>query len=315
MGFGKQTGIELPGEVSGKIAFNYQTELANASFGQGILTTPIQNLQALTVLTNNGHMIKPYLVDRIVDSEGNVTYKAEKTDLGEKVSKKTINKMNKLMYDVVYNGLSTGWQADNVVLVGKTGTAQIASPRGGYLSGPFDYVRSFAGYFPYDDPKYIIYSSVKTINSDKNVMAEVIKRAVEEIAKYSNITTTNNDVDESRIVTIGNYLNSNVDEIKKELTKKKLNPIVIGKGKKIVNQYPLNGMTKSMGSKVFLLTNDDNYTLPNLTNYSASEVVNLCNLLKINYTLEGYGRVKSFSKPAGTKISSIDNLKIKLSTK
>lgn len=315
MGFGKQTGIELPGEVSGKIAFNYQTELANASFGQGILTTPIQNLQALTVLTNNGHMIKPYLVDRIVDSQGNVTYKAEKTDLGEKVSKKTINKMNKLMYDVVYNGLSTGWQADNVVLVGKTGTAQIASHRGGYLSGPFDYVRSFAGYFPYDDPKYIIYSSVKTINSDKNVMAEVIKRAVEEIAKYSNITTTNNDVDESKIVTVGNYLNSNVDDVKQELTKKKLNPIVIGKGKKVVNQYPLNGITKSMGSRVFLLTNDDNYTLPNLTNYSASEVVNLCNLLKINYTLEGYGRVKSYSKPAGTKISSIDNLKIKLSTK
>ena len=314
MGFGKATGIELPGEVTGKIAFNYQTELANASFGQGITTTPIQNLQALSVLTNKGHMLKPYLVDRIVDYEGNVTYKAEKTDLGEKVSEKTINKMNKLMYDVVYNGLTKGWQAENVVLVGKTGTAQIASPKGGYLHGPFDYIRSFAGYFPYDNPKYIIYASVKSINTDQNVMAKVITNAVEEIAKYSNITTTNNDVDESKIVKIDNYLNNDVKEVKKELTDLKLDPIVIGKGKKVINQYPLSGMTKSVGSKVFLLTNDNEYTLPDLTNYSASDVVNLCNLLKINYTLEGYGRVKSFSKKVGTKISSIDTLKIKLST-
>ena len=314
MGFGKATGIELPGEVTGKIAFNYQTELANASFGQGITTTPIQNLQALSVLTNKGHMLKPYLVDRIVDYEGNVTYKAEKTDLGEKVSEKTINKMNKLMYDVVYNGLTKGWQAENVVLVGKTGTAQIASPKGGYLHGPFDYIRSFAGYFPYDNPKYIIYASVKSINTDQNVMAKVITNAVEEIAKYSNITTTNNDVDESKIVKIDNYLNNDVKEVKKELTDLKLDPIVIGKGKKVINQYPLNGMTKSVGSKVFLLTNDNEYTLPDLTNYSASDVVNLCNLLKINYTLEGYGRVKSFSKKVGTKISAIDTLKIKLST-
>ena len=95
------------------------------------------------------------------------------------------------MYDVVYNGLSKAWQAENVTLVGKTGTAQIASPKGGYLSGKNDYIKSFAGFFPYEDPKYIIYVSVKQINTENNVLAGVVKTAVEEIAKYSNITNEN----------------------------------------------------------------------------------------------------------------------------
>ncbi len=314
MGFGSLTGIELPGEVAGKVDFKYQTELANASFGQGVLTTPIQNLQALTVLTNNGNMIKPYLVDKIVNSKGEVTFKAERTDLGKKVSEETVKKIHSLMYDVVYNGLSKAWQAENVTLVGKTGTAQIASPKGGYLSGKYDYIRSFAGFFPYEDPKYIIYVSVKQINTENNVLAGVVKTAVEEIAKYSNITHDNSDVDNSKIVTINNYLNKNTEDIINELTNLRMNPIVLGNGSKIIKQYPLKNTTSNIGSKVFLFTNDENYLLPDLTGYSASEVVNLCKLLNINYSLEGYGKVVSTNYPAGTNVGDIDNLIINLST-
>ena len=313
MGFGSKTGIELPGEVAGKIDFKYQTELANASFGQGILTTPIQNLQALSILTNNGNMIKPYLVDKIVDSKGDVTFKAETTDLGKKTSEDTIKKLQSLMYDVVYNGLTKAWQAENVTLVGKTGTAQIASPKGGYLSGKYDYIRSFAGFFPYEDPKYIIYVSVKQINTEYNALAEVVKTAVEEIAKYSNITRDNNDVDQSKIVTLKNYLNTNASDTVKELTNLKLNVVVLGNGSKVIKQYPFNNTTSNVGSKVFIFTNDDNYLLPDLSGYSASEAVNLCKLLGINYSLEGYGMVSKTNYPVGTSTKKIDNLIITLS--
>ncbi len=313
MGFGKPTGIELPGEVSGKIDFKYQTELANASFGQGILTTPIQNLQALTALTNDGQIIKPYLVEKIVDSNGNVTFQAEVTNLGQKVSTETIKKMQSLMYDVVYHGLSKSWQTNNVTLVGKTGTAQIASPKGGYLSGKYDYIKSFAGYFPYEDPKYIIYVSAKQINSDVNVLPEPVKIAVEEIAKYSNLTHETTDVDNSKIVKLDNYINKNTKDVAGLLTNLKLSPIVLGRGDKVIKQYPLKETTTNIGSKVFIFTNDNNYVLPDLTNYSASEAINLCKLLNINFTLEGYGRVISTNYPAGTSISKIDNLVINLS--
>ena len=314
MGFGKATGIELPGEVNGKIDFKYQTELANASFGQGVLTTPVQNLQALSVLTNNGNMLKPYIVSKIVDYQGKETYKAEPTILGQKVSEKTIKKLTELMYDVVYNGLSKAWQAENVTLVGKTGTAQIASPKGGYLSGKYDYIKSFAGFFPYEDPKYIIYVSVKQINTENNVLAGVVKTAVEEIAKYSNITHETNDVDSSKIVTINNYINHDTNSTVEELNNLRLNAIVIGNGSKVIKQYPLKNTTSNIGSKVFIFTNDDNYFLPDLTGYSASEAMNICKLLNINYTLEGYGKVISTNYPAGTMISDIDNLIINLST-
>ena len=314
MGFGSVTGIELPGEVAGKVDFKYQTELANASFGQGVLTTPIQNLQALTVLTNNGNMIKPYLVDKIVNHKKEVTFKATPTNLGKKVSEETVKKITALMYDVVYNGLSKAWQAENVTLVGKTGTAQIASPKGGYLSGKYDYIKSFAGFFPYEDPKYIIYVSVKQINTENNVLAGVVKTAVEEIAKYSNITHENSDVDKTKIVKLKNYINHNVDSTIEEITNLKLIPIVIGSGSKVTNQYPLKNTTSNIGSKVFIFTNDENYLLPDITGYSASEAVNICKLLNISYTLEGYGRVASTNYPPGTNIKDIDNLIINLST-
>lgn len=314
MGFGKITEVELAGEVAGKIDFNYKTELANASFGQGLTTTPIQNLQALTVLTNKGQMIKPYLVDKIVNSEGKVTYEAEVTNLGQKVSETTITKMNSLMYDVVYNGLSKAWQPNNVTMAGKTGTAQIAGPKGGYLTGVYDYIKSFAGYFPYEDPKYIFYVSVKQVNTENNVLADVVTKAVEEIAKYSNITNTKSDVDSSKIITLNNYINKNISDVISELENKNLKPIVLGDGEKVINQYPLANMTRNKDSKVFILTNDENYFLPDITGYSASDVINLCNLLNINYTLEGYGFVTSSSIAPGTNIKDIDNLTITLST-
>ena len=314
LGFGKTTGSELPGEVSGKIAFKYQTELANASFGQGVLTTPIQNLQAMTVLTNNGNMIKPYLVSKIVDYNGKTTYKAEVTNLGKKVSEDTIKKMNSLMYDVVYNGLTAAWQANNVTLVGKTGTAQIASPNGGYLQGKNDYIRSFAGYFPYEDPKFIVYVSVKQINTESNVLAGAVKEAVEEIAKYSNITHDNSDVDNSKIVTINHYINKDIKTVVDDLNRLKLTPVVFGSGNKVISQYPLKDSVRNVGSKVFIFSNDDNYFLPDLTGYSASEAINLCRLLNIDYTLEGYGKVVSTNYPKGTNIKDIDALLINLST-
>ena len=88
LGFGKKTGITLPGEVKGDINFTYKSELATASFGQGITTTPIQNLQALTILTNDGVEIQPYIIEKIVNSDtGKVSYQHERTELGQKISK------------------------------------------------------------------------------------------------------------------------------------------------------------------------------------------------------------------------------------
>lgn len=312
LGFGSKTGIELPGEESGIIRLTYESELASASFGQGITTTPIQNLQALSIFTNDGIMLKPYIVDKIVDQEGNITYEGGRTELGQKASGKSVKKMNELMYDVVYNGLSKIWQPNNVTLAGKTGTAQIASPSGGYLTGSLNYIRSFAGIFPYEEPEYIIYASVRQIDGGASSLAKVVTKAVESIANYANITNTTSEADTTKIIELKNYISENVESTKEELENKNLNVIVIGNGENIINQYPLKKTKVLQGSKVFLLTDSKDYTMPDMTGWSSSEVMNFCNLIDLKYKFSGYGIVSEFSIPPNEVIDLNKTLEIKL---
>ena len=314
LGFGSKTGIELPGEESGIIRLTYESELASASFGQGITTTPIQTLQALSILTNDGVMLKPYIVDKIVDENGEVTYEGGRTELGEKVSSESINKVYELMYDVVYNGLSKSWQPNNVTLAGKTGTAQIASPTGGYLRGDTNYIRSFAGVFPYEDPEYIIYVSVKQIDGGTAAVAKAVTSAVESIANYANITNTESDLDLTKIINLSNYISSNIETTIEELEKLNLKVIKLGNGNTIINQYPLKNTKVLSGSKVFLLTDNTEFTMPDITGWSSSEVMSFCNLIGLKYTFSGYGVVKEFNLTAGEIIDLTKTLEVTLET-
>ena len=313
LGFGRQTGVTLPNEAQGDIDFTYRTEVATASFGQGITTTPIQNLQALSILANDGVEIQPYIVEKVVDSEtGETTYQHEKTELGTKASKENIDKMLSLLHDVVYSGKTDAkyYESDNITLVGKTGTAQITGSNGGYLSGKYDYVRSFAGVFPYENPQYIIYVSVKRYDGVYREFAEMVKKVVEEIAKYKNLTELIEEVDTDKIITLDNYISSDIQSVEEKLKKLNLSVVKLGNGKYIINQYPNKGTVVLAGSKLFLKTNGPEYTMPNITGWSVSEVNTLCKLLGLKLKSNGYGKVKSFSIAEGTKIVNGSSLEV-----
>ena len=205
-GFGQKTGITLPGESEGVVNFTYESELANASFGQGMTVTPIQMLQALSALVNNGVMMKPYIISKIVNSKGEIVMQGGKEELNQIASVTTIERMKKMMYDVVYNGFSynRGYAPDNVTIAGKTGTAQIASKSGGYLTGEYDYVKSFAGFFPYEEPKYVIYFSTQKLISSTTDITKVISSAIGEIAKVMSIGDQSKDQDLTKIVLMNN---------------------------------------------------------------------------------------------------------------
>lgn len=313
LGFGRQTGVTLPNEAQGDIDFTYRTEVATASFGQGITTTPIQNLQALSILANDGVEIQPYIVEKVVDSEtGETTYQHERTELGTKASKENIDKMLSLLHDVVYSGKTDAkyYESDNITLVGKTGTAQITGSNGGYLSGKYDYVRSFAGVFPYENPQYIIYVSVKRYDGVYREFAEMVKKVVEEIAKYKNLTELIEEVDTDKIITLDNYISSDIQSVEEKLKKLNLSVVKLGNGKYIINQYPNKGTVVLAGSKLFLKTNGPEYTMPNITGWSVSEVNTLCKLLGLKLKSNGYGKVKSFSIAEGTKIVDGSSLEV-----
>ncbi len=307
LGFGKKTGIEMADEYSGIINPNYELEIANAAFGQGITTTPIQNIQALTTLANNGTLLRPYIVDKVIDPDTKEEiYRGKRTEIDQIASEKTINKILELMHDTV-NGddpVATGrvYKTDSTTLIGKTGTAQIVSSTGGYMHGKYDNIRSFAGLFPYEDPEYIIYISVKKLEASSRTLAKPVKSIVESIAKYKNLDQLVVEEDKNKIKSIRNYINSYTEEAINELQNLDLEVIKIGSGSRIIDQFPQKGSNVIKGSKVFLLTNSLDIVMPNMIEWTTSEVGNFCNLTGITYNISGYGRVKSQSIEPDTPI-------------
>ena len=291
LGFGKKTGIELANEVSGDMEVVYKSELANSSFGQGISVTPIQMLQALSSMTNDGNIIKPYIVDKIVNSEGNITYEGKRTVVNNVYSSQTVEKMHELMHKMIYEGLSTAWQIEGLSLMGKTGTAQIASPNGGYLTGEYDTIRSFAGIFPEEDPEYIVYVAARKVEGNSVKFANVVTSAIEEIAKHAKLTSETKETDLSKVINIENYLSKDISSVTTMLENQKLNIVVIGNGKYITNQYPLKNGTVLENGKLFLVTNGTELKMPNMTGWSLSDVKNYCNLIGLNLEYNGYGYV------------------------
>ena len=289
LGFGQKTGIELLGEMSGKVGFLYNTELATASFGQGITITPIQMIQALTSLTNDGTTLKPYLVKRITDENGKTLYEGKREELKKVYSTETINKIIDLM-DLTVNGSderATGkvYETDQVRLIGKTGTAQY-SENGVYSSGSKN-IRSFVGVFPKEEPKYIIYVLIKDFGGSTSVMGDMTKNIVESIAKYKNITERDSNKDETKFKTLDSYLNKDINEIVNNLTSLGLTPIVIGNGNIIVEQYPKKDASIIIGSKVYLKTNCDKLYMPDLTGFNKTEIKTLMNFMGVKYKING----------------------------
>ena len=314
LGFGKKTGISLPNESAGKIDFKYETEIFNAGFGQGITTTPIQNVQAMTPLTNDGMLLKPYIVSKIVDpTTGEVILENTRKETERVASTTTVQKMLQLMDDCVNGAGNTGsgYRIESGELIGKTGTAQIANENGGgYLNGKEDVISSFAGIYPKNDPKYIIYASVKRpTNGSQKPISNAIKEIVANLSKYygTEDNQTNTTINEYKL---SNYINKKVTNITSQLTKDGINYSIIGSGDKIIKQYPESNDTITSKDTLYLITNDSNITVPNVLGLSSKVAKSLLEKLGINVVLDGVGYVVEQSSPENTAITP--GLEIKL---
>ena len=315
LGFSKKTGIELPNESEGDIDFKYETEIFNAGFGQGITTTPIQNIQALTSLTNEGVMLKPYLVEKIVDPDTEeVVYEGKRTEVDTVASVTTVNKIKDLMWETVNTPGMTGagYKLEGYDLIGKTGTAQIADENGGgYLTGASDIISSFAGVYPKDDPKVIIYASVKRPEGgNQKIIQEAIKDIVVNISKYYGTDPDTTSEVELKEYSLTSYKNKEVTDSKAELESMGMSVTVIGNGNKVIKQYPSKGDKVTEGTKVFLITNDSNLTVPDVNGLSSKQAEDLLKMLGISVKLEGNGYVTGQSIGVGTSIT--DNMEITL---
>lgn len=297
LGFGQKTGITLANEVSGTINFKYQTEVYNASFGQGITTTPMQHIQALTSIANDGIMLKPYIIDKVLDEKGKVVYEGKKEELGRVASKQTAQKIRNLMYETVnsnwYAATGGDYKVKNSSVIGKTGTAQLVNSRtGSYYTDDYNVTKSFVGMWPKNNPEIIIYASVKRAGTSKPI-SDAVTEIVKNMNKYLNIFDNEKEEKDIENKKINNYLNKELSLVKAET--KKIDKLIIGTGSKVINQYPEKGEVIDSNETLILLTNSSNYKMPNLKGYSKLEAKKVCEMLNLKCSFKGYGYVKEQS--------------------
>ena len=301
-GFGKKTGITLNGEVSGDIKFTYDVEAATAGYGQGIEVSPIQMLQGHTIISNNGTLLKPYIVSKIVDSNGKTILENKREEIGKVVNEDTIKKIKELMRSVISEDGTTGtgsaYKMDGYDLIGKTGTASIFE-KGRYLTGNGDYIYSFAGLYPGDDPEIIIYMAVKKPKDGQNYIAPSIKEVIVNTSKYLSIEEKNK---ENKNTILEDYSNKIVTEVEKELKQNNIKVITLGTGNKIINQYPNSGIKVYENGLVVLLTNSYNKEMIDFNGMSYKEVKEILKLMDVDYELSGYGYAYSQNIDAGSII-------------
>ena len=154
-GFGKATGIELPGEEDG-ILYDPEEmrlpDIATMSIGQGVAVSPLQMLRAICAIANGGELVKPYIVQKVVTPEGKVLMEGKKQVVRRVITEEVAEQMRSMMEQVVSDGGGKTARIQGYKIAGKTGTAEKLSENGGYAAGV--YIASFVGFVPSDSPQY-----------------------------------------------------------------------------------------------------------------------------------------------------------------
>lgn len=154
-GFGKATGIELPGEEDG-ILYDPEEmrlpDIATMSIGQGVAVSPLQMLRAICAIANGGELVKPYIVQKVVTSDGKILMEGKKQVVRRVITEEVAEQMRYMMEQVVSDGGGKTARIQGYKIAGKTGTAEKLSENGGYAAGV--YIASFVGFVPSDSPQY-----------------------------------------------------------------------------------------------------------------------------------------------------------------
>lgn len=308
-GLDEKTNIDLPDEGSNTILFDQQIQQVTTAFGQGSTVTPIQLVQAATAIANDGKMMKPYTIDKIVDSiTGEVKLEHKPEEVGKPVTKETAAQVRQLLERVVTSpkGTGTAYKVDGYSVGGKTGTAQIPDGKGGYMTGRENYIFSFLGMAPMDDPQLVVYVAVKQpkLKDDESgaqPLADIFKYVTKNSLEYLKIKP--NEVKnpkkyvKEQQTAVPDVTGKTMEEAKKAIDKAKLRPIVLGEGK-VQQQVPKATEQTLKGDRVFLV--GDKPTMPNIQGWALRDVMNLAKTLKLNLKPTGTGYVTEQSVPEGT---------------
>ena len=327
LGFGKTTGIDLPGEASGivkKTESITESDLATISFGQTNTVTAIQYMQAFNALANGGSLIQPHILKEVSHYDNTGTKIVDET-FEPVISKNVLSaKSTATLRDYLERTVNEGGSNKSYIegyhIGGKTGTAQkVNSVTGGYESGK--YISSMAAMAPIDSPEITAFISIDEPSNGAYyagvVTAPLMKILLTDIFNYMDSEFSEDYNAVARDILIPEIRGKSIEEAKKILKDVNLEYNIEGSGESVTNTQPYPGYTVKEGTKITIYTGDavDNnkVSMPDLTGFSVTSAEDVLDNLGIKYILEGDGFVIDQSIPAGEVITTGSNVRLTLS--
>lgn len=318
-GFSDKTGIDLPGEAEdsfwkeGKMG---GVDLAVASFGQNFSITPIQMITACAAVSNGGYVVQPHVVSKITDSKGNVIKTVDKKIKRQVISDDTSKKMNEyLEYNTERQGAAAGYISGYKV-AGKTGTTEKRGVTKFESSFSEDYISSFCGYAPADDPQIAMLVFFDTPDGDayygSQVSSPVFINIMSEVLPYLDVKTSYTDEELGYVdASAGDYTGVSVDEAKTAVEADGFTATVKGNGSTVISQIPTVSSGLQKGGSIVLYTDSDSQSetvsVPSLIGLSPDEVNDVASDYGLNVSFSGAttssGTSSSQNVEAGTSVS------------
>ncbi len=275
-----KTGIDLAGE-SGSIWWSKNvfcskknlSQLAAASFGQTFTVTPLQLISAVSACVNGGNLMRPYIVGKITDPMGNTVKEKEPEKIRQVISEKTSAKVREILEKVVGDqneGTGRNAAVEGYRIGGKTGTSEKVSLEA--KTGKKEYIVSFIGFAPADEPKIAVLIFLDTPSDESGIYisggqmaAPVVGRIMADILPYLDI---DNSSDSSSSTVMPMLLEKDITEAGTLLNESSLRYRTIGEGSRITSQLPAAGTSIARDSEVILYFDSpispDTETIPDL---------------------------------------------------
>jgi stage V sporulation protein D (sporulation-specific penicillin-binding protein) len=300
-GFGVKTGIDLPGESASLVLPRERVgpvELATISFGQGISSTPLQLITAISAIANGGTLYQPHVVKTIMDNSGKVVEEFVPKKVRQVISQETSKELTNYLIQAVEDGTGRNAKIAGHSVAGKTGTSET------YRTGK--YIASFAGFVPADNPKLavltIIYEPSSYSYYGGQLAAPLFKEIAIDILKYLDIKPKGT-VKEPQKAEIPDITGLSIAEAQLKLRQKGFVAKLEGRGDIITHQTPRSGVWIPTGSTIIIYAQQDvekvgTVVVPDLKGQSIKSASDALNILGLKIDLSGTGVVKEqFPKP------------------
>ena len=298
-GFSEKSGIDLPGEADDSFWPEGQmgmVDLAVASFGQNFSITPLSMITACAAVSNGGYVLQPYVVSKITDADGNVVKTMERKVKRQVISTETSERLCEMLAAYPEVNGAAGGAVPGYKVGGKTGTSEKIGIEKNVSSFGKDYIASFCGIAPTDDPQIALLVFLDTPSGGgyygSQIAAPLFTEIMSEVLPYLEISTDYKEEDLAYLnVSAGDYTNISSEEAVTKVSNDGFIPEIVGSGTTVVSQMPTVSSKMAQGGTIVLYTDNttqpEKVTVPDFKNAVAYEVNGIAAMNGLNVSYNG----------------------------